>query len=136
MAGVTVMLLTTVITPAQAFVGFSNTGVATIGVLFVVAEGIRLTNGLEYVMKYVLRNPSSLRMALVRLMFPVAIISAFLNNTPVVAMMIPVLENWGRRSNISPSKLLIPLSYAAIMGGTCTLIGTATNLVVVGLAQV
>ena len=66
-------------------------------------------------------------------MFPVAGMSAFLNNTPIVAMFIPVVSDWCKKTGLSPSKLFIPLSYAAIMGGSCTLIGTATNLVVQGM---
>src|SRR5690606_22699897 len=73
--------------------------------------------------------------ALVRLMMPVTVISAFLNNTPVVAMLVPVVEDWAKRSGLAVSKLMIPLSYAAILGGMCTLIGTSTNVIVYGLAQ-
>ncbi|TFH28587.1 MAG: SLC13 family permease, partial [Myxococcales bacterium] len=70
-----------------------------------------------------------------RLMFPVAALSAFLNNTPVVAMFVPLVTNWARRCHFSVSLMLLPLSYASILGGTCTLIGTSTNLVVAGLAE-
>lgn len=73
------------------------------------------------------------RAALIRMMLPVAISSAFLNNTPIVALMIPILISWGRRCNVSPKLLLLPLSYASIFGGTTTLIGTSTNLVISGM---
>src|SRR5690606_38996358 len=69
------------------------------------------------------------------LMLPVTVMSAFLNNTPVVAMLVPVVEDWGKRAGIAVSKLMIPLSYAAILGGMCTLIGTSTNVIVSGLVQ-
>jgi di/tricarboxylate transporter len=71
----------------------------------------------------------------VRMMIPLMFLSAFLNNTPVVALFTPILISWARRSGISPKKLLIPLSYAAVLGGTCTLIGTSTNLVISGAQQ-
>ena len=66
-------------------------------------------------------------------MAPITLMSAFLNNTPLVAMMIPAVDDWAKRQNFAPSKLMLPLSYAAIFGGTCSLIGTSTNLVVNGL---
>jgi di/tricarboxylate transporter len=71
--------------------------------------------------------------AQLRLMLPVMVVSAFINNTPVVAAFIPIVSDWTRKLRMSPSKLMLPLSYAAIFGGTCTLIGTSTNLVVNGL---
>ena len=70
-----------------------------------------------------------------RLLLPVAFLSAFINNTPIVAMMIPVVQNWSRQCGLKVTKLLMPMSYAAILGGTCTIIGTSTNLIVQGLAQ-
>lgn len=85
--------------------------------------------------KYVLRNPSKLIWAQVRLLLPVAFLSAFINNTPIVAMMIPVVQNWSRQCGLKVTKLMMPLSFAAILGGTCTIIGTSTNLIVQGLAQ-
>jgi di/tricarboxylate transporter len=80
-----------------------------------------------------LGRPKTVASAQWRMMAPVTAISAFLNNTPVVAMFIPVVRDWSKKMGFSPSKLLIPLSYAAILGGTCTLIGTSTNLVVQGM---
>lgn len=73
------------------------------------------------------------RAALIRMVLTVAVSSAFLNNTPIVALMIPILISWGRRCNVSPKLLLLPLSYASIFGGTTTLIGTSTNLVISGM---
>ena len=82
-----------------------------------------------------LGSPKTAAGAQLRLMVPVSIVSAFLNNTPVVSVMIPIVQRWGKNNGISPQQLLIPLSFASILGGTCTLIGTSTNLVVVGLLE-
>jgi len=104
-------------------------------VLFVVAEGISVTGALDWYMGRLLGTPKTGAGAQLRLMIPIAIVSAFLNNTPVVVVMIPIVQRWGKNVGISPQQLLIPLSFAAIFGGTCTLIGTSTNLVVVGLLK-
>ena len=82
-----------------------------------------------------LGKPRGLAAAQLRLMLPVSAMSGLLNNTPIVALMIPLVSDWARRIGRSPSKLLLPLSFGAILGGTCTLIGTSTNLVVAGLAK-
>ncbi|MFV9615705.1 MAG: SLC13 family permease, partial [Gammaproteobacteria bacterium] len=95
--------------------------------------GLRETGGIGWIVHSVLGRPRSLQHAQIRLMAPVAAISALLNNTPVVAMFIPAINDWARRNRLSVSKLMIPLSYASIAGGTCTLIGSSTNLVVNGL---
>ena len=113
-----------------AVAGFGSKAVVTIGVLFVIAEGLRQTGAMAMVTRPVLGHPKSLPAAQARLMLPVAGLSAFLNNTPIVAMLMPIVTDWCRRTGISPSKLFIPLSYAAIMGGSCSLIGTATNVFV------
>ncbi|MBX3405899.1 MAG: SLC13 family permease [Phycisphaeraceae bacterium] len=117
----------------EALLGFANPGVATVAVLFVVVAGLRETGAIDAVSQRLLGRPSGTRGAIVRVCAPVWAMSAFLNNTPVVAVMIPALQDWARKLGIAPSKLMIPLSYAAILGGTCTLIGTSTNLVVAGL---
>jgi di/tricarboxylate transporter len=106
---------------------------ATVGIMFVIVAGLQETGAVNYLSKYLLGKPASVFRAQLRMMFPVAALSAFMNNTPLVAMMIPAVSDWARRFRMSPSKLMIPLSYAAILGGTCTLIGTSTNLVVNGL---
>ncbi len=134
-AGLTVLLLSGVLDPAEAFVGFSNPAVITIAALFVVAAGVKETGGLDLAARLVLGRPRSLAGAQLRMMFPAAALSAFLNNTPVVAMFVPLVTSWARRFEFSVSLMLMPLSYAAILGGTCTLIGTSTNLVVAGLAE-
>ena len=115
--------------------GFSNKGLLTVACLFVVAAGISNTGALDYYMGKLLGNPRSVADAQLRLMGPIAAVSAFLNNTPVVAIMIPIVQKWCRKCKISPAQLFIPLSFASILGGTCTLIGTSTNLVVDGMRK-
>lgn len=119
--------------PAQAAAAFGNEGLLTVAVLFVVAAGLTQTGGLNLITDRLLGYPQSVASAQARLIFPVAAVSAVMNNTPVVAMFMPLVSDLAKRSGISPSKLFIPLSYAAVLGGLCTLIGTSTNLVVQGL---
>lgn len=133
LGGLVVLVVTGTVAPADALGGFSNEGLATIAALFVVAEGVRQTGGISFVGLRVLGAPRTRAGAQMRLMAPVAALSAFLNNTPVVAMMIPVVNDWARRRNLSLSQLLLPLSYASILGGLLTLVGTSTTLVVNGL---
>lgn len=132
--GLTAMLVLKIVDPSEAVEGFSNTGVLSVAILFVVAEGIQRTSVLLPIFRVVLGKPRFLWEAQIRVMFPVGVISAFLNNTPVVAMLIPVVQSWSRRSTFPISRLLMPLNNAAILGGTLTLLGTSTNLVVDGLA--
>ncbi len=131
--GVSLLLVLGVLSPEQALGGLANQGVVTVGALYIVVNGLRETGGLGWIVQHLLGRPKSLIGAQLRMMAPVALLSAFLNNTPVVAMMIPAVSDWAHRMQISASKLMIPLSYAAIAGGTCTLIGTSTNLVINGL---
>lgn len=135
LAGLTLLLLAGVITPAEALGGLANEGMVTVAVLYVVVSGLEDTGATGWFSQRLLGRPRSLADAQVRLMAPVAGLSAFLNNTPVVAMFIPAVQDWARRNNLSVSHLMLPLSYAAIAGGTCTLIGTSTNLVVNGLLK-
>jgi len=128
-----VLFLSGVLDEKTALAGFSNSGMITVGVLYIVVTGLQQTGALQWVSQQVLGMPKTPSRALVRLMLPVMGASAFLNNTPVVAMFIPVVNDWCRKLRFSPSKLMIPLSYAAIFGGLCSLIGTSTNLVVNGL---
>lgn len=133
LGGLVILLVLGIVPADQAFYGFSNEGLATIGALFVVAEGLRRTGGLNFVGARVLGKPTSVASAQLRVMLPVAAMSSFLNNTPVVAMMMPLVGDWARRHRISISHLLMPLSYASIIGGLMTLVGTSTTLVVNGL---
>jgi di/tricarboxylate transporter len=136
MLGVLVILSATgIIGPEQALVGFSNTGLITVVAMFVVAAGVHHSGGVDLLVRYILGSPKTVRGAQARIALPVTLLSGFLNNTPVVATMIPAVHAWSRKIGISPSKLMIPLSFAAIFGGTLTLIGTSTNLVVNGQYQ-
>lgn len=133
LGGAAVLFVSGILDETTVLAGFSNPGMITVGVLYIVVTGLSQTGGLAWISQEVLGLPQGENAALLRLMFPVVGLSAFLNNTPVVAMFIPVVNEWCRKLRISPSKLMIPLSYGAIFGGICTLIGTSTNLVVNGL---
>lgn len=125
--------LSGVLTAAEALSGFSNPGVMTVALMFILAAGIHSTGGIDLLVNRFLGSPKTARTAQGRILLPVVFLSGFLNNTPVVATMIPAVHSWARKINVPVSKLLIPLSYASILGGTLTLIGTSTNLVVNGL---
>ena len=135
MAAMGFLVISGVLTVSEGLAGFANPGVMTIAILYIVAAGLQETGAVQWLSKYLLGSPKGLKMALTRLMIPSALLSAFMNNTAVVAMFIPSVQDWSKRIKLPTSKLLIPLSYAAILGGTCTLIGTSTNLVVDGLLQ-
>ncbi|MDT8396885.1 MAG: SLC13 family permease [bacterium] len=129
------LFLTGVLTPEEAFNGFSNKGMLTVGILFIVAYAAQSSGILELFAGRLMGRGKGLRRSMFRITVPVAALSAFLNNTPIVAMFTPAVRDWARARGLSPSKFLIPLSYASIFGGVCTLIGTSTNLVVNGLLQ-
>ncbi|HSC48317.1 MAG TPA: SLC13 family permease [Gammaproteobacteria bacterium] len=133
MGGLTVLMLTQVIGPQDALSGFANESLLSIGALYVVAAGLRETGALNLMVGRIFGRPKSPTEAQARMMLPVAFMGAFMNSTPLVASFLPYVSDWARQCRISPSKLMIPLSYAAIFGGTCTLIGTSTNLVVNGM---
>lgn len=133
LGGLTLLLAFNVVEPAQALEGFANEGLITVAVLFVVAEGLRQTGGLSFLGQRLLGKPKSLPATQAKIMLPSALMSAFMNNTPVVAMALPLLDEWAKKHRISVSHLFLPLSYAAILGGMCTLVGTSTTLVVNGL---
>ena len=132
-AGLTLLLLAGTVSPAAALSGFSHPAVISIGALFVVAAGLRETGATVTAARYLLGRPNSVRAAQLRLMLPVALLSGFINNTPVVAMYLPIVRDWADRIRISPSRLLIPLSFSSLLGGQLTVIGTASNLIVMGL---
>ncbi len=129
-AGLTLLLISGILTPSEALAGFSNPGMLTVAVLYVVVTGLTETGAVAWIVGALLGTPRTPGGARLRLMAPVAVLSAFLNNTPVVAIFIPAVQDWAKRHNLAVSRLMIPLSYASIAGGTCTLIGTSTNLVV------
>ena len=130
LGGLVVVILTGVITPAQAFEGFSSNAILTIGGLLVCAAALRETGLLDWFGERLLGSALDERTALLRLFVTLLIASAFLLNTAVVVMTMPVVLDWCRKRRIAPSRLLIPVSYFAILGGVCTLIGTSTTLVV------
>jgi di/tricarboxylate transporter len=128
-----VLMIAGVLSPTAALAGLGNPGLVTVGALFIVAAGLVNTGIVHTLGTYLLGRPKSTPSTQLRLMVPVAAASGFLNNTPVVAMLVPVIEDWARRHRVSVSKLMMPLSYAAIMGGSLTLIGTSTNIIINGL---
>ena len=133
LGAISILFVTGVLDAKEAFSGFSSTSVVIIGVLFVVVAGLTHTGVLQWIVKHLLGQPKSYSKAVVRLMLPVAALSSFLSNTTVVALFVGIVKMWSKKLNISPSKLLIPLSYASGMGGVCTLIGTPPNLIISGL---
>ena len=130
-----VLYVSGVLTAQDALMGFANKGLMTVVILFVVAYAMQSSGLLTAAAGRVMGDGSRPRHSLLRLMAPVVCFSAFLNNTPIVAMFAPTVRDWAIRKRLPPSKFLLPLSYASIFGGVCTLIGTSTNLVVSGLLQ-
>ena len=119
-----------IISTNEAVLGFVKDGPLMIAGLFVVAAGMRETGAIERLARGLLGRPRSLKGAQARLMAPVGVLSGIMNTTPIVAMYLPIVSDWARRIRQSPSKLYMPLSFAAILGGQLTLVGTASNLVV------
>jgi len=115
--------------------GFSNQGMLTVAVLFIVAAGMYATGAINLITDKIIGQPRRLVTAQIKILSPVAFGSAFLNNTPLVAMMIPVIRDMARTCRLPAKQLFIPMSFASILGGACTLIGTSTNLVIGGLVM-
>lgn len=133
---VVMMLCAGILSPKECLEGFSNKGMITVALLFLVSEGVRRSGILEQVILGLLpKEHTTVTRANARLLPTIAALSAFLNNTPVVVIFAPIIKNWARKVGLPYTKFLIPLSYATILGGICTLIGTSTNLVVDGLIQ-
>ena len=130
--GAVAVLVLGVIDAEQAFSGFSNSAPITVAALYVLAAGIEKTGALTPVMQSTLGERGWYRRPLIRTLVPTVGASAFLNNTPIVAMLIPQVMTWAQRRGVAVSKLLMPVSFAAILGGLITVIGTSTNLVVSG----
>ena len=128
-----IFLLSGVISNEQALSGFANEGMLTILLLFIVAGAIQKHGIIEFVIYKLLGKAKNIKMSMVKVLLPVGLSSGFLNNTPIVVALTPILKNWAIDNNYSPSKFLMPLSYMTILGGTITMIGTSTILVVHGL---
>jgi di/tricarboxylate transporter len=133
LAAALLLAATGVVSVEESLAGFANPGMLTVAFLFVVAAALRETGLLDAAGQRVLGKARTERAAMRRLAALVLPMSAFLNNTPIVAMFMPIVLDWSRRNGHSASRLLIPLSYMSILGGTCTLIGTSTTLVIQGL---
>jgi di/tricarboxylate transporter len=130
---VAVLIVSGVLTPGQALAGFWNPGVLTVAVLFVLVAALKTTGAIRWIGAFVLGPPSGKWWAQWRLTSISSTLSAFVNNTPIVATLTSAVEHWSRASGVPASKLLLPMNYATILGGMCTLIGTSTNLIVAGL---
>jgi di/tricarboxylate transporter len=129
-----ILMASGIISNEEFLEGFSNKGMITVGILFIVSEGVRQSGVLNRLAQtYLPRRRGKMLFLIPRIMLPVSVLSGFLNNTPVVIIFAPIIKNWAEKLNLSSKKFLIPLSYATILGGMCTLIGTSTNLVVHGL---
>ncbi len=129
-----IFMVADILTAEEALAGFSNKGMITIAILFLVSEGFKQTGALSKIANVLLpKKRAPIPNMLMRITIPIAGISAFLNNTPMVIIFAPMVKKWAEKLNLPAQKFLIPLSYATILGGTCTLIGTSTNLVVHGM---
>jgi len=129
-----IFMVTDIISAEDALSGFSNKGMITVALLFLVSEGVKETGVLNKLGALIMpKKRKPIPRLLMQIMIPVSAISAFLNNTPVVIIFGPMLKKWADKLNLPSQKFLIPLSYATIFGGTCTLIGTSTNLLVHGM---
>ena len=128
-----VLSLAGILSPTEALAGFGSPGVMTIAALYVVVAGLRETGAIGWFSQFLFGRPSSVTTAQGRLMLAGGLLSSVINNTPVVAMFIPVAQEWSARYGLPISKLLLPMNNVVILAGMCTLIGTSTNLVVYGL---
>ena len=131
---VVLFLVAGILSPKEMLEGFSNKGMITVAMLFLVSEGIRQSGALGQLIKKLLpEGKTTVLKAQVRMLPPIAFISAFLNNTPVVVIFAPIIKRWAETVKNPATKIHNPLSYVTILGGICTLIGTSTNLVVHGM---
>lgn len=130
------LVLSGVISPADGVAGFSNAATITVAAMFVLSAALLKTGGMQVLSAHLATLfKKNFMLGMFCMMLLVALISAFINNTPVVAVFIPIIIQVAHTANISPSRMLIPLSFATIFGGTCSLIGTSTNILVSGIMQ-
>jgi di/tricarboxylate transporter len=131
---VVLFLCARILTPKEMLEGFSNKGMVTVALLYLVSEGVRQSGALGELIKRLLPvGKTTVFRAQLRMLPTIAFVSAFLNNTPVVVIFAPIIKHWAKKCGLPATKFLIPLSYVTILGGICTLIGTSTNLVVQGM---
>jgi di/tricarboxylate transporter len=135
LGAVVALMLGRVITAEQALSGFANAAPITVAALYVIARGVQKTGGLQPILRLALGQGKRPRAILARLLLPTSIASAFLNNTPIVAMLVTPVVTWAERRQLSPSTFLMPLVFAVTLGGVTTAIGTSTNLLVSGLLE-
>ncbi len=129
------LILTKILSPMEAVAGFANPAVITVGAMFLISRGMIRTGSVGFVAQKVIQvSRGKAKLALLFTLVIVGIASAFINNTPVVVLFIPIILNLSCEYDLSPSKFLIPVSYASILAGTCTLIGTSTNIIVSNLS--
>ncbi len=130
-----ILVVSGILTPRETIAGFANPAVITVGAMFVVSKGMMRTGGVEFLGRRIIQMAGgNYKLALIIILLTVAIASAFINNTPVVILFIPVIMTMCCEFGLSPSKFLIPVSYASILAGTCTLIGTSTNIIISDLS--
>lgn len=130
------LLLSGVVTPAQGLAGFSNTATITIAAMFILSAGLFRTGAVTFIGVFINRIfKNSFWIAILLVMIIVGVLSAFINNTPVIAIFLPILLGVARETGISASKILMPVSFASMFGGVCTLIGTSTNILVSSIAE-
>ncbi len=135
-AGAIIFMVTGVISPKELLAGFSNREMMTVAMLFLIGEGIRRSGSLSYAIRSILpRRKGRVGWMMMKFLPFITVISSVLNNTAVVIVFAPIIKRWADRIGVPATKFLIPLSYATILGGLCTLIGTSTNMVVNGLMQ-
>ena len=130
---IAVLSVSGVLTVEEAFAGFDTSSIITVGLLFLVIAGLRYTGALEWMVSHLMGQPKNHAHAIVRLMLPVGILSSFMSNTGTTALFQDVVKKWAEKLGMAPSKLLIPLAYAASLGGLLTLIGTPPNLIIAGM---
>lgn len=130
--GTMLLIITGLIAPKTILVGFSNESIASVVMLILITAGIQNNFNITALLDRLFGKIKSFRVFMALLLSKVALLSSMVNNTPVVVLMTPYVFDWGKKRNISPSKLLIPLSYATICGGMITMIGTSTTLVLNG----
>ncbi len=132
-----VLAISGILTPKEAVEGFANPAVITVGAMFLISRGLIRTGAVGFITEYVLRfSRGNSTIAFITVLLTVGCASAFINNTPVVVLFIPIVMSLSCEYDLSPSKLLIPISYMSILAGTCTLVGTSTNIIVSDLSAI